>query len=129
LPQFVTWDQLRNSTISPLNDVDRIEVVERRIDPRWFEVQFETAPAISVWKNVTLTAGEIVDFISAFWLARLELQDSIHGPLSFRVEAHHLSQSALILGRSKKPGEKHIYWIRDCPYAGTRVELKWIADQ
>jgi hypothetical protein len=112
-----------------LNGVDRIEVVERSIDPRWFELQFETGPAITVWKSVTLTAGEVVDFVSAFWLARLELQDSVHGPLSFRLEARHLSQSALIIGRSKNPGEKHIYWIDDCPFAGARVELKWIADE
>ena len=63
-----------------------------------------------------------------FWLARLELQDSVHGPLSFRLEARHLTNSALVLGRSKKPGEKHIYWIYGCPYPGSRIELKWIAD-
>ena len=128
MPQLVTWDQLKDSTNVPLNGVDRIEVVEHRIDPQWFELQFETGPAIRVWKNVTLTAGDIVDYVSEFWLARLELQDSVHGPLSFRLEARHLTNSALVLGRSKKPGEKHIYWIYGCPYPGSRIELKWIAD-
>ena len=128
MPHRLTWTDLTNSAGTPLNGVDRIRVVERRIDPQWFELQFETGPGISVWKNVTLTGGDIVDYVSAFWLARLELQDAVHGPLSFRLEARHLGQSALILGRSKRPGEKHTYWIHDCPFAGTRVELTWLSD-
>jgi hypothetical protein len=77
---------------------------------------------------VTLTGGEIIDFVSEFWIARLELQNQTRGPIEFRVPAGHLEKSMIFLGRSKQPGEKHLYAIPDFPREGVRLEMKWLSD-
>jgi hypothetical protein len=128
MPQVITWEQLKNSTEVPLEGIDRIQVVEQPIDPAFLEIQFETGPAITVWKHVTLMSGEIVDYVSQFWTARLELQDAARGPVQFRVPALDPHEGALMFGRSKRPGEKHLYFLPEFPRAGVRIELKWLTD-
>jgi hypothetical protein len=122
----ITWEQLRSSTQVPLNGIDRIEVVEHPIDPGFLEVQFELGPGTSSWKHVTLMSGEIVDFVSDFWSARLELKDHWSGPTQFRVPAVAPNDGAILLGRSKLPAEKHLYFIPDFPRAGVKIALKWL---
>jgi hypothetical protein len=126
MPHVITWEQLRNSTQVPLNGIDSIEVVETPIDPNILELQFELGPAVTVWKHVTLMSGEIVDFVSDFWAARLELKDHWRGPTQIRVPAVAPGEGAIMLGRSKQPGEKHLYFIPDFPRAGTKIALKWL---
>ena len=128
MPNVVSWLEVKNSVREPLGGIDRIEVVEREIAGDYFEVQFQTGPQIRTWKHVTLTGGEIVDFVSEFWIARLELQNQTHGPIAFRVPTTHLEKSMIFLGRSKRPGEKHLYAIPDFPRAGVRLEMKWLSD-
>ena len=126
MPHVITWEKLRNSTLVPLNGMDIIEVVETPIDPGALEVQFELGPAVTVWKHVTLMSGEIVDFVSDFWAARLELKDNWRGPTQFRVPAVAPGEGAIMLGRSKLAGEKHLYFIPDFPRAGVKIALKWL---
>jgi len=126
VPNVITWEQLRNSPEVPLNGIDRIEVVETPIDPGFLEVQFELGPEATVWKHVTLMSGEIMDYVSDFWSARLELKDHWRGPTQFRVPAVAPGDGAIMLGRSKLPGEKHLYFLPDFPRAGVRIAFKWL---
>jgi hypothetical protein len=126
MPHVITWKELRNSTQIPLSGMDIIEVVETPIDPGFLELQFELGPAVTVWKHVTLMSGEIVDFVSDFWAARLELKDNWRGPTQIRVPAVSPSEGAIMLGRSKLLGEKHLYFIPDFPRAGVKIALKWL---
>lgn len=128
MPNVVSWLQVKNSLREPLGGIDRIEIVEREVAGDYFEVQFQTAPQIKAWKHVTLTGGEIVDLVSEFWIARLELQDQTHGPIAFRVPSGVLQKSMIFLGRSKRPEEKYLYAIPDFPRAGVRLEMKWLSD-
>jgi len=128
MPNVLSWHQVKNSVHAPLEGIDRIEVVEKAIDGAYFEVQFQTGPQVKTWKHITLTGGEISDYISEFWIARLELQDQTRGPIEFRVPAKDLGKSVIMMGRSKRPGEKHLYVIPDFPRAGVRLEMKWLSD-
>ena len=129
----ITWEQLKNSVNEPLADGDRIQVVERKIESSGFEVMLELDPAVTLWKSVTLVSGEVVDGIADIWLGRVELYQSLRGPVSFWIDESQLAMSGLFLGKdhpdwSYRPRNPNDYHVPEIPGLGLRVALKWLAD-
>lgn len=122
--------QLKDSPNIPLPEGDRIEVIEHEIDTSHFELQLTTAPEINLWKCATLAGGDVVDGISELWIARVELENQLDGPVSFQAAASQLETASIFLGKGTLGGKRptSVYHITDCRPAGTRVELKWLAD-
>ncbi len=130
MTQTITWQQLKDSPHSPLPEGDRIEVIEHEIDAPYFELQLTTASDVALWKCATLAGGEVVEGISELWIARIELQQDLHGPVSFQADASQLETASIFLGKGTAGGKRptSVYHILDCRPAGTRVELKWLSD-
>ena len=127
MPEEITWERLKQSAREPLSKGDRIEVFEEKSGA--FEVELSVADGITLWKCVTLTGGEIVDFTSKFWIARIELMDDFRGPVSFRLRPDQLDGCALFFGKDEQTGRKpsNTYVVREFPRTG-RIRLRWIAD-
>jgi hypothetical protein len=127
MPEDVTWERLKRSAQEPLSKGDRIEVAEEPGDA--FEVELTNGDGITLWKGVTLTGGEIVDWNSKFWIARIELMDDFRGPVSFRLRPDHLDGCTLFFGKDEQTGRKpsNTYVVRDFPRRG-RIRLRWVAD-
>jgi|SRR5215216_53626 len=130
MAHIITWEQLKNSPVTPLPEGDRIEVVESDIGPAHFELELRTGPGVTLWKCVTLTGGEIVNDVSKFWIARIELMDTFSGPVSFRAESDHLGGTTLFIGKGDEAGKRPttVYHIREFPNRGLRAELRWVTD-
>ena len=127
MPEDITWERLKRSAREPLSQGDRIEVSEQASDA--FEVELSTADEVTLWKCVTLTGGEIVDYTSKFWIARIELMDDFHGPVHFRLRSDQLDGCTLFLGKDEKTGRKpsNTYVVREFPRRA-RIRLRWLAD-
>ena len=127
MPEDITWERLERSAREPLSKGDRFEV---RVEPSdAFEVELTIGDAITLWKGVTLTGGEIVDYNSKFWIARIELMDDFRGPVSFRLRSDQLDGCTLFFGKDEQTGRKpsNTYVVRDFPRKG-RMRLRWVAD-
>ncbi len=126
MPEEITWERLERSAREPLSKGDRIEVSEEPGDA--FEVELSTADAITLWKCVTLTGGEVVDYASKFWVARIELMDDFHGPVSFRLRPDQLDGCTLFFGKDEQTGRRpsNTYVVREFPRRG-RIRLRWVA--
>jgi hypothetical protein len=127
VPEEISWERLQRSEREPLSFGDRIQAVEE--PGTAFEVTVEKDPGVRLWKGVTLTGGEILDWTSKFWIARVELMDDFDGPVSFRLEPHGLEGCALFLGKDLLTGRRppSTYVIRDFPRRG-HLRLRWLAD-
>ena len=127
MPEDVTWERLKRSAREPLSKGDRIEVAEEPGEA--FEVELSNADGITLWKGVTLTGGEIVDWSSKFWIARIELMDDFRGPVSFRLRPDQLDGCTLFFGKDERTGRKpsNTYVVRDFPRRG-KIRLRWVAD-
>jgi hypothetical protein len=127
MPEEITWERLKRSATEPLSKGDRIEVIEE--PGEGFEVEFAKAADVTLTKGVTLTGGEIVDWVSDFWIARIELMDDFDGPASFRLSPAQVNGSLLFFGKDEQTGRKpsNTYVVRDFP-RDARIRLRWLAD-
>lgn len=127
MPEEITWERLKRSAAEPLSKGDRIEVIEEPSDA--FEVELSKPESIRLWKGVTLTGGEVVDFVAKFWIARIELMDDFHGPASFRLPPAQLDGCTLFFGKDELTGRRpsNTYIVRDFPRAA-RIRLRWVGD-
>jgi hypothetical protein len=130
MAHVITWEQLKNSTRVPLPEGDRIEVVESELESAHFELELSTGRGITLWKCVTLTGGEIINDVSKFWIARIELMDAFSGPVSFRADSGQLEGTTLFLGKGDESGKRPttVYHILEFPNQKVRANLKWIED-
>jgi len=128
--EIITLDQLRDSINNGLPTGDQFEVSEEKIDDAFFELVFSIGANVSSWKSVTLISGPVVDEVAEIWLARLELEAPIKGPLSFRVSAEHLQSAGLFLGKLSSSGKREStdYYLPEQPKVGTRLHLTWLSD-
>ena len=127
MPEEISWERLKRSASEPLSMGDRIEVTEEPSDA--FEVELSTAADMPLWKCVTLTGGEVVDFVAKFWIARIELMEDFHGPASFRLTPAQLDGCTLFFGKDEQTGRRpsNTYVVRDFPRSA-RIRLRWVAD-
>lgn len=128
--QIITLEQLKNSRDNPLSSGDRFEVREEKIDESLFELYLSIGPDVSSWKAATLTSGPVVDGVAEIWIARVELETPVKGPIAFRVPADSLKSAGIFLGKLSPAGrrESNDYYLPEQPKAGTRLCLTWLSD-
>src|SRR5262245_53449481 len=130
MTHVITWEQLKNSVNVPLPEGDRLEVTESDTDQPHFELELSNGPGITLWKCVTLTGGEIVDNVSKFWIARIELMDEFAGPVMFQLNSNLMEGTTLFIGKGNESGKRpsNVYHVKQFPYRNRRARLRWIAD-
>ena len=130
MSHVISWEQLKNSVTVPLPEGDRLEVVESDLDKPHFELELTNGPGVTLWKCVTLTGGDIIDNISKFWIARIELMDEFSGPVMFQLNSRSMEGTTLFLGKGNESGGRpsSVYHIREFPYRNMRAQLRWVAD-
>jgi hypothetical protein len=127
MSEEITWERLKRSVDEPLSLGDRIAIREEPSDT--FELTLSKRQDVTKWKCVTVTGGTIVDDVSDFWLARIELVDDCDGPIRMSAPFDAVAGSALFIGKDdgspRRPSTTYI--VRDFPRR-SRIALEWLTE-